>query len=432
MLTGMNSSLVIFMSNQVRSESVPVYRMTHPWTRAQLTVVTLMFAFSMMNYFDRTIMSIAGPDIMKEFALAPTRMGMIYSSFLLSYALFMIPGGHLVDRLGPRLSLTLMGFGAALFTGLTALGGVPGLGSWIGVLPALAFIRFLMGICTSPLYPACGRMCANWIAPIYLARVQGVIIGGTSLGGAVAPILFAALIRRFGWRMSFVIAAAATAALALLWTLSVADGPGAAAPGKAPKSSWRLLFKNRNLLLLTAAYAALGYFSYIFYYWIYFYFGEIRHMGYEQSARFTTLVFIVTGLMIPFGGWLSDRLTKAYGERFGRRAVPIAGLVLSAILLSAGTMTKGTWPTVVLVAFSMGFASFCEGPFWAMTIALGGEQVGAACSILNTGSNLAGLIAPVMTPYIASYVGWSWGLNFGCLVVLLGAVAVWRVELPSR
>jgi ACS family glucarate transporter-like MFS transporter len=232
--------------------------------------------------------------------------------------------------------------------------------------------------------------------------------------------------------MSFVVAAAATAVLALIWTLSVTDAPSTVRRERPPQPSWQLLLKNRNLQLLTAAYAALGYFSYIFYYWIYFYFGEIRHMGYEQSARFTTIVFIVNGLMIPFGGWLSDRLTRVYGERFGRRAVPIAGLTLSAVLLCAGTVTEGTWTTVFLVAFSMGFACFCEGPFWAMTITLGGEQTGVACSILNTGSNLAGFIAPMLTPYIASYFGWSWGLYFGCFVILLGAIACWRVQLPSK
>ncbi len=403
--------------------------------RARLLVVVLMCAFSVMNYFDRTIMSIAGPEIMKEFGLAPTQMGAVYSAFLLAYALFMMPGGQLTDRLGPRRALAVMGFGAALFTGLTAPGGWPGLGSAIGVVPSLAAIRFLMGIFTAPLYPACGRMCANWIPPVYLGRVQGVIIGGSSLGGAVAPILFQKLMSHAGWRASFVAAAAVTAALALAWLLTTRDHPaGSDAPvrrGTESNTSWRLLLTNRNLLLLTTAYAALGYFAYIFYYWIYYYFGEIRHLGYEQSARFTTLVFVVNGLMIPFGGWLSDRLTRSHGERFGRRAVPLAGLTLGAVLLVAGTLATGTWTTVWLMAFAMGFASFCEGPFWAMTIALGGNQAGAACSILNTGSNLAGFIAPVLTPFIASFAGWSWGLYFGCFVLLLGAVACWLVDLPG-
>src|SRR5262245_28212179 len=91
------------------------------FSREQLVVVALMMAFSVMSYFDRTIMSIAGPQIMKEFDLSATQMGSVYSAFILSYAIMMIPGGHVVDQLGPRLTLLVMGLSAALFTGLTVV-----------------------------------------------------------------------------------------------------------------------------------------------------------------------------------------------------------------------------------------------------------------------------------------------------------------------
>src|ERR1700756_3436312 len=107
----------------------------------RIILVGLMFAFSVMSYFDRTIMSIAGPQIMTEFGIAPTQMGSIYSAFILGYFLFMIPGGQLADRLGPRSTLGLMGLAAALFTGLTALGGKPGLGTYFGVIPAFIATR---------------------------------------------------------------------------------------------------------------------------------------------------------------------------------------------------------------------------------------------------------------------------------------------------
>ena len=51
----------------------------------EITLVGLLFLFSVMSYFDRTIMSIAGPQIMKEFGLDPTQMGSIYSAFILGY-----------------------------------------------------------------------------------------------------------------------------------------------------------------------------------------------------------------------------------------------------------------------------------------------------------------------------------------------------------
>src|SRR5204862_7294189 len=102
-----------------------------PWryssSRREIVVVALMIACSLMSYFDRTIMSIAGPQIMKEFDLSSTQMGSVYSAFILSYAIVMIPGGSVADRLGPLLTLLLMNLSAALFAGLPALDGRPGL-----------------------------------------------------------------------------------------------------------------------------------------------------------------------------------------------------------------------------------------------------------------------------------------------------------------
>ena len=90
---------------------------------AQLTVIMLMFGFSMMSYFDRTIMSIAGPQMIKDFGTSATQMGGIYSAFILGYALLMIPGGLLTDRLGPHRTLTLMGLLSAVFTAAVVLAG---------------------------------------------------------------------------------------------------------------------------------------------------------------------------------------------------------------------------------------------------------------------------------------------------------------------
>jgi MFS family permease len=402
----------------------------------RIILVALMFAFSVMSYFDRTIMSIAGPQIMTEFGIAPTHMGSIYSAFVFGYFLFMIPAGQLVDRLGPRLSLGLMGFAAALFTGLTALGGMPGLGTYLGVIPALLAIRFCLGVGTAPLYPACGRMGRHWIPGIHQARVQALIIAGSSFGSAVSPIVFSWLMTRYRWRGSFWVAAGATAALALVWIWYARDFPPhrdkpAAVAEKLHLNSWFKLMADRNLALITLAYFTLGYFDFIFFYWIYYYFGEVRHMGYSQSARYTTGLFVTMMVMMPLGGWISDRLTAAYGPSVGRRMVPMTALTLAGLLLFVGTKTPGDISTVTLLSLAIGFGSCCEGPFWSLAIDVGGPRVGAACGILNFGGNLGGFFAPILTPYIASRAGWSWGLYTGSLIVMIGVVACYLID-PSR
>ena len=402
-----------------------------------LGIVGMLFGFSMVSYFDRTIMSIAGPSMMHEFGLSATQMGAVYSAFIFGSALFMIPGGHLTDRLGPRRTLVIMGWSSAAFTALTVLGGTPGIGAYAGIVPALVLIRFALGAVTAPLYPACARMTANWIPLVYHARVQGFIIAGSSAGAAIAPIAFTWLMRLFQWRASFVIAAGVTAVLAAIWHWQARDHPNTSVNPVKPtvevdRPSWLKLFSNRNLMLLTFAYGALGYFQYIFFYWMYYYFGDVLHLGAQTSAAYTTVLFLTEGAIMPVGGLVSDRLTLRYGAQFGRRMVPIAGLTLGAILIYSGTVTSG-FLAVVCLSLAFGFAACCEGPFWATVTEMAGERVGGASSILNAGAQVGGFFAPILTPWIASRAGWAAGLYAGGLAALSAAVAIYFIQLrPAR
>ena len=401
----------------------------------QLIVIALLFGFSMMSYFDRTIMSIAGPQMIKDFGLSETQMGGIYSAFILGYALLMIPGGHLTDRLGPRRTLTLMGVLSAMFTAAAVLAGRPTLGWYVAAVPALFAARLGLGVVTAPLYPACARMTANWIPAVFHARVQGLVMGGSSLGAAISPLLFTWMILRFRWRASFMMAAVATAALGILWFWYARDYPqqvprlhGTGAR-QAAREAWIRLFGNRNLMLLTFAYGTLGYFQYIFFYWIYYYFGEVLRVGAQASAKYTTILFLTESAFMPIGGLLCDWLTRLYGAQFGRRIVPMTGLTLSAVLIYAGTISSDIAAAVVCLSLAVGLAACCEGPFWASVTELAGEHVGGAGSILNTGAQIGGFFAPILTPYIASRAGWSWGLYAGAIVALTGVLAIYFADV---
>jgi len=408
---------------------------------AKFNIVTLMVLFSVMSYFDRTIMSVAGPGIIRDFGLSETQMGAVYSAFFLGYALMMIPAGYLADRLGSWRTLISVGFGAALFTGLTALGTRPGLGSLIGIVPALVIIRFLMGVCTAPLYPSCGRMNANWFPVTRQGLVWGLIAGGAGIGSALSPSLFSWIISHYGWRKSFWLAGATTALLAAVWAGYARDRPSdhrstqgeevlfsfqtkTESGNTGRKPALRKLLANRNVMLLAAGYMTVGYFEYVFFFWIYYYFGEILHMSRTETSVYTTVIFLAWAVMTPVGGWLSDRLVRTLGKKLGRPMVPAGGMLLGSLLLFSGMQLSRPGAVGALLALSFGLASCSDGPFWAATIDAGGENAGAACGVLNTGSNIGGFIAPVLTPFIASLAGWSPALYFGCLVAALGVV-IW-------
>jgi ACS family glucarate transporter-like MFS transporter len=399
----------------------------------QAVVVLLMFAFSVMSYFDRTIMSIAGPTMMKEFSLTPTQMGTVYSAFVLSYALLMIPGGRLVDILGPRVTLFLMGLGAGILTALTAASSKAALGAVVGALPALLFVRLSLGAVTAPLYPACARMSRNWIPFIYQGRVQGVIIGGSSFGAALSPVIFTHLMQSYGWEISFIVAGLFTAAGALFWVATVTDYPSKRQLTMTSTVPRPALLWNRNLLLITFTYLTLGYYEGIFFYWIYYYFGQVRKIDATSSAKATTVLFLAMGIMMPLGGWVSDRLTQRFGPSVGRRLVPISALALCGTLLIAGTLMTGTAAAIGTLSLAIGFAACCEGPLWAAVIETSGESVGVASGVLNTGGNAGGFLGPLVTPWVASLAGWSWGLYTGTIMIIFGIIACWFFNpTPSR
>lgn len=393
-----------------------------------VSLVLLLVAFSALSYFDRIIMSIAAPEILKEFVLSETQMGWIYSAFLLSYAVLMAPGGALADRFGADRVLLLVGAGSALFTALTAAAGKPESSRWIGIFPSFLIVRLVLGACTAPLYPSCARINATVIPEKLRARVWGGVAAGCGIGGACAPALFTAMQSRWGWRAGFCLAAVATATLILAWLwlrrneLRESGAPQLPA-GLHNGGGWRLLL-NPNLILLTVAYAATNYFEYIFFYWLFYYFGQVRHLGTQQTTTYTTLIWLSWAVMTPVGGWVSDRAVSAYGRWNGRRLVPVFALTLSAALLCLATSSRNPVIMVSLLCVALGCAAATEGPFWVAASEIDGAHPAAAAGVMNTGGSVGGFLAPVITPFIAVRQGWPAALYTGSAVVL-GAVVLW-------
>jgi dipeptide/tripeptide permease len=97
-------------------------------------------------------------------------------------------------------------------------------------------------------------------------------------------------------------------------------------------------------------------------------------------------------------------------------------MLLSAALLGLGVVSKD--PKWIVIWFALAHAAIgaAEGPFWATAVDIGGRNGGTAAAICNTGGNLGGLLAPVLTPWIGLHFGWSAGIAVGGLICFLGAV----------
>src|SRR5262245_5778559 len=79
----------------------------------QWTVVVLLVVSVAFNYIDRVSLAIAAPDLNRELHFAPSRMGLLFSAFLWSYAGFMVIAGWLADRYAVSL---VLGIGYAIWS----------------------------------------------------------------------------------------------------------------------------------------------------------------------------------------------------------------------------------------------------------------------------------------------------------------------------
>lgn len=410
-------------------------------------VVGLMMAASFISWFNRVSMSVAGTErVMEEYHLSPTQMGFVYSALLFAYAGCMTPGGWLIDRHGAWAALTLMGFGSALCIALTGAVGLVFVGG-VAVWLALLVVRAATGVFMAPIYPACGRVVSRWLPPRQRALANGLVNGAAPVGIACTFVGFGTLIDLFDWPAAFLITGALTGLLALVWwryaTENPVEHPGVntaelrmidgrlisatrapAAPCPAGRWDWVRLLQNRSLVLLTVSYAALGYFEYLFYFWTEYYFRDVRHLSGATSRLYATLLNLSMGGGMMLGGLMSERLLRAWGYRWGRAAVPVAGMLLSAALLFLGLTLDDPLALVACFAVALAAGGACEGPCWATAIDLGGRRAGMAAGIFNTGGNIGGLLAPVVTPWVSRLFGWQWGLALGAVACLLG-VGLW-------
>ena len=70
--------------------------------RRQRTALIMLVVAGTLNYLDRSTLSIANPLIRQELGLSIADMGLLLSAFLWAYAFAQLPGGALVDRVGPH------------------------------------------------------------------------------------------------------------------------------------------------------------------------------------------------------------------------------------------------------------------------------------------------------------------------------------------
>src|SRR5262247_1335273 len=137
-------------------------------------MIGLLFCGTVVNYIDRVNISVAAPVIMKESGWDKGQFGLVFSAFLIGYALLQIPGGVIADRWSGRKVLALAFCGFSLFTLVTPWGA--------NAFFLLLAFRFLVGVFESMTFPATASINSRWIPRQEFGRAHTFSISGVTVG----------------------------------------------------------------------------------------------------------------------------------------------------------------------------------------------------------------------------------------------------------
>ena len=425
---------------------------THPRgrrTSAHWVILSLLFVGSFVAYVLRTNMSIAGERMVGELGISEVQLGMVLAAFAWGYGVFQFPGGVFGQVRGARKALFL----AALAWGVLNLlvGLVPGRAAVgpTGLLVSLIVLRFLMGAAQAPLFPVMGGAICAWFPLSNWAFPNGLTNAGLTLGSAATGPLIAWLIERAGWRQSFILTAPLALAFATVWWWYMRDTP-ADHPGVSQEEldfidadrppptqaecepgSWRVVLRNREVLLLASSYFCSNYLFYFFFNWLYSYLVRSRGFAMLEGGYYAAAPWIAGAVGAVIGGYASDSLVRRLGARWGYAALPIVGLLLGAGLILAAAWARDPVVTVVYLSLCLGCQQLTEGAFWAATIAVGGRRACAAGGVLNTGGNVVGGVGALLVPVTVEALGWPAALITTSGFALAGAL-LWLIIRTDR
>ena len=389
-------------------------------------LVFLLTLAASVGYLCRVNITVVAPRLMAELNLSQLEMGKVFSAFLLGYTLFQVPSGWLAGRVPTRRLFCALALGWAAITCAHGLVGKAYFGLALGALPGLLGLRFVLGILASPTYPAAARAISLSLPPERQGSANGTVLASIGLGAAVTPPLLGFVTLHWGWRAALLVTALLAILVAILWwqlaPLMQVSGTARPPSREAALATSKSPLGLRSFWFLTASYTLQGYVGYVFVFWFFLYLVQVRHFAFFRAAWLTTLTWIASLIVIPLGGVVSDWAVKRWGSTWGRRSLPLPAMALAAGALLLGARASSAWLAALGLTAATALVLATEGPYWASMTQLAGPQSGIGGGVMNFGSNLGGLISPVLTPWLAAQLGWDKALALAAIIAVVGAI----------
>src|SRR5262249_31240288 len=167
----------------------------------------LLFLSTVINYIDRQTLSILAPSIKASYQWSNSDFALLIIAFRVAYAVGQTGAGRFLDWIGTRLGLSI----SVAFYSCAAM-----LTSLATGLRSFACFRFLLGAGESANWPGATKAVSEWFPKQESGWAVALFDSGSSIGGAIAPLLVLWVYHTFeSWRPASLV----TGALGFLWLL---------------------------------------------------------------------------------------------------------------------------------------------------------------------------------------------------------------------
>lgn len=394
-------------------------------------IAFLLFLLALINYIDRVTLSFAAEPIVKEFGLSSVALGYLFSSFLWTYTLFLIPMGMLIDRFGAK---RVASYGIGIWSAATAATGL----AWS--FPSLLATRLVMGSGEASSNPAGAQVIRAWIPAGERGTLNAIFNSGSYAGPALCALIAGPIIATFGWRALFFLAGGigfAWLACWLIWYSPPEESKWLSKPEldkivaergikKAesgaeaqPSGLVSLLRSGPTLWGLALTQGCNVYSQYLFLTWLPSYLQNTRGLTIAKTGFYAAIPYAIAVVLCILIGRLSDRLLRGDVGGGKRRYMIASAMLLAATILFAPHL-QNVWLILGLIALSLtGVAATTSLNFALLNDLMPNPRdVGVAMAFLVVGGNTFGLLAPIVTGYVIAGTG-SYDMAFVIAGVLL-------------
>ena len=408
----------------VRKRSVSMGWLKKFQSENRYVVFFFLYVGFCISYIDRSAIGLALPSISKDFALAPTQMGVVISAFFIGYSIMQIPGGWLADHFGSKtvicIALTLW----SIFTFTTG---------HASTLAGLLFLRFVFGLCEGPYAGSCYRAIAEYFPRELRPAFTTGILSSNYIGSAIAPIIIVPLILWFGWRGMF----QALGCIGLVYVFFYAFFVKQVKPAEEEKAGAKKGSKKEYFLKLL-------HFSIIWKLvvcafciscinkgldaWMPTYLIAERGINLKAVGYVTPIPFMASFLSTAVCGWIMNK----YFDRVEQYMIGICAVMTAVFLYLMYNAETLFW----VVVFQCGvyfFKACILGSAVAIVLKIvTGNIAGSATMIVNMGGQVAGFISPVVMGYLVSVFNGSFNAVFYYLIGAASVCALSAFLIPKR